>query len=41
MSAFKMAMQHMRYDIKRNLLIIFGASIGIFSVILMLGLGQG
>lgn len=40
-SAFKMAMQHMRYDIKRNLLIIFGASIGIFSVILMLGLGQG
>ena len=41
MSAFKMAMQHMLYDIKRNLLIIFGASIGIFSVILMLGLGQG
>ncbi|MGC8408976.1 ATP-binding cassette domain-containing protein [Latilactobacillus sakei] len=41
MSAFKMAMQHMRYEIKRNLLIIFGASIGIFSVILMLGLGQG
>src|SRR5699024_11167421 len=26
---------------KRNLLIIFGASIGIFSVILMLGLGNG
>lgn len=40
-SAFIMAMQHMRYDLKRNLLIIFGASIGIFSVILMLGLGQG
>lgn len=37
----KMALKHMRYNLKRNLLIIFGASIGIFSVILMLGLGRG
>lgn len=37
----KMALKHMRYNFSRNLLIIFGASIGIFSVILMLGLGKG
>ncbi|QMU08353.1 ABC transporter ATP-binding protein/permease [Levilactobacillus suantsaii] len=37
----RMALQHMRYNLGRNLLIIFGASIGIFSVILMLGLGRG
>lgn len=37
----KMALKHMRYNLGRNLLIIFGASIGIFSVILMLGLGKG
>ena len=37
----RMALQHMRYNLGRNLLIIFGASIGIFSVILMLGLGKG
>ncbi len=37
----KMALQHMRYNLGRNILIIFGASIGIFSVLLMLGLGNG
>ncbi|USS86988.1 ATP-binding cassette domain-containing protein [Fructilactobacillus cliffordii] len=36
-----MAWQHFRYNLKRNLLIMFGAAIGIFSVILMLGLGNG
>ncbi|TLQ04331.1 ATP-binding cassette domain-containing protein [Pediococcus stilesii] len=41
MAALKMALKHMGYNLKRNLLIIFGASIGIFSVILMLGLGNG
>ncbi|MHA8138505.1 ABC transporter ATP-binding protein/permease [Lactobacillaceae bacterium Scapto_B20] len=38
---FKMAFQQMSYNIKRNLLIIFGGAIGIFSVIFMLGLGNG
>ncbi|KRN28844.1 phosphonate-transporting ATPase [Lactobacillus selangorensis] len=37
----KMALSYMRYNLKRNLLIIFGAAIGIFSVVLMLGLGTG
>jgi len=37
----KMALKHMRYNLTRNILIIFGASIGIFSVLLMLGLGTG
>ncbi|USS84932.1 ATP-binding cassette domain-containing protein [Fructilactobacillus myrtifloralis] len=36
-----MAWHHFRYNLKRNLLIMFGAAIGIFSVILMLGLGNG
>ncbi|GAF41813.1 transporter [Agrilactobacillus composti DSM 18527 = JCM 14202] len=40
-SAVTMALQHMRYNLKRNLLIIFGVAIGIFSVITMLGLGKG
>ena len=40
-AALQMALKHMGYNLKRNLLIIFGASIGIFSVILMLGLGNG
>ncbi|MCH4170066.1 MAG: ATP-binding cassette domain-containing protein [Lactobacillus sp.] len=40
-SAVTMALQHMRYNLKRNLLIIFGVAIGIFSVIVMLGLGRG
>ncbi|GEK29393.1 ABC transporter ATP-binding protein/permease [Furfurilactobacillus siliginis] len=40
-STLKMSLQHMRYNLKRNLLIIFGGSIGIFSVILMLSLGNG
>ena len=37
----KMALSYMRYNLKRNLLIIVGAAIGIFSVVLMLGLGSG
>ncbi|WP_395317958.1 ATP-binding cassette domain-containing protein [Fructilactobacillus frigidiflavus] len=36
-----MAWHHFAYNLKRNLLITFGASIGIFSVIIMLGLGNG
>ncbi|MGV0168591.1 ATP-binding cassette domain-containing protein [Furfurilactobacillus sp. WILCCON 0119] len=40
-STLKMSLQHMRYNTKRNLLIIFGGAIGIFSVILMLSLGNG
>ncbi len=40
-ASLQMALKHMSYNLKRNLLIIFGASIGIFSVILMLGLGNG
>ncbi|MBF7124599.1 ATP-binding cassette domain-containing protein [Pediococcus pentosaceus] len=40
-ASLRMALKHMSYNLKRNLLIIFGASIGIFSVILMLGLGNG
>ncbi|WP_429970618.1 ATP-binding cassette domain-containing protein [Fructilactobacillus sp. Tb1] len=36
-----MAWHHFTYNLKRNLLIMFGASIGIFSVIIMLGLGNG
>lgn len=36
-----MAWHHFSYNLKRNLLIMFGASIGIFSVIIMLGLGNG
>lgn len=37
----KMSLKHMKYNLKRNILIIFGASIGIFSVIMTLGLGEG
>ncbi|QBO36160.1 ABC transporter ATP-binding protein/permease [Periweissella cryptocerci] len=37
----RMAWEHVRYNLKRNLLIIFGGSIGIFAVILFLGLGNG
>lgn len=36
-----MALKHMRYNMKRNVLILIGAAIGIFSVVLMLGLGSG
>ncbi|MDO1605765.1 ATP-binding cassette domain-containing protein [Lactobacillus sp. YT155] len=41
MDNFMMAMNHMRYYLGRNLLIIFGLMIGIFSVVFMLGLGNG
>lgn len=40
-ATLKMALENMKYNLKRNLLIIFGAAIGIFSVIMMLGLGNG
>lgn len=40
-ATLKMALDNMRYNFKRNLLIIIGAAIGIFSVILMQGLGNG
>ena len=40
-ATLKMALDNMRYNLKRNLLIIIGAAIGIFSVILMQGLGNG
>ncbi|GEK29629.1 ABC transporter ATP-binding protein/permease [Furfurilactobacillus siliginis] len=39
--SFKMAWNHLRYNLGRNLLITFGSAIGIFSVVLMLGLGRG
>lgn len=38
---FRLAWEHMRYTKERNILIIIGAAIGIFSVIFMLGLGSG
>lgn len=41
LAAIRMAWQHIRYNWRRNLLIIFGGSIGIFSVLLMLGLSSG
>ncbi|MBT9672520.1 ATP-binding cassette domain-containing protein [Secundilactobacillus kimchicus] len=37
----KMSLKHMQHNLRRNVLIVFGASIGIFSVIMMLGLGEG
>lgn len=40
-NTFFMALRHMKYHFGRNLLIILGTMIGIFSVILMLGLGNG
>lgn len=40
-ATLKMALDNMKYNWKRNLLIIIGAAIGIFSVILMQGLGNG
>lgn len=41
MDTFRLAWEHMLYTKGRNILIILGAAIGIFSVILMLGLGSG
>lgn len=38
---FRLAWEHMLYTKGRNILIILGAAIGIFSVIFMLGLGSG
>ncbi|CAI2660573.1 ATP-binding cassette domain-containing protein [Apilactobacillus kunkeei] len=40
-SIIKMTWDNIKYNSKRNLLIIFGGLIGIFSVVFMLGLGNG
>ncbi|WP_125590229.1 ABC transporter ATP-binding protein/permease [Companilactobacillus jidongensis] len=40
-NTFRLAWEHMLYTKGRNILIIIGAAIGIFSVIFMLGLGSG
>lgn len=40
-SIIKMAWSHLMYGIKRNLLVMLGGGIGIFSVLLMLALGTG
>ncbi|MCL0312450.1 ATP-binding cassette domain-containing protein [Apilactobacillus sp. TMW 2.2459] len=40
-SIFKMTLDNMKYNLKRNILIIFGGLIGLFSVLFMLGLGNG
>ncbi|WP_125565998.1 ATP-binding cassette domain-containing protein [Companilactobacillus insicii] len=40
-NTFRLAWEHMLYTKGRNILIILGAAIGIFSVIFMLGLGSG
>jgi len=40
-AAFKMALNNIRLNLKRNMLVTFGGAIGILSVILMLGLGSG
>jgi ABC-type antimicrobial peptide transport system, ATPase component len=41
LDTFRLAWEHMLYTKGRNILIIIGAAIGIFSVIFMLGLGTG
>ncbi|MCO7127334.1 ATP-binding cassette domain-containing protein [Sporolactobacillus shoreicorticis] len=40
-ATFKMALDNIRHNLKRNLLVTIGGSIGIFSVIIMLALGSG
>ena len=40
-ASFKMAIKNMRLKAKRNILVALGGSIGIFSVILILSLGNG
>lgn len=40
-ATFKMALDNIRHNLKRNLLVTIGGSIGIFSVIIMLVLGSG
>ncbi|MCO0832404.1 ATP-binding cassette domain-containing protein [Fructobacillus sp. W13] len=41
MAAIKNAFKHFKYNIKHNSLIILGTSIGLFSVVLFAGLGNG
>jgi putative ABC transport system permease protein len=41
MASFKMALQNMKLNAKRNVLVALGGSIGILSVLLMLSLGNG
>ncbi|KRM68435.1 ABC transporter, ATP-binding protein [Apilactobacillus ozensis DSM 23829 = JCM 17196] len=40
-SIFNMTFDNMKYNLKRNLLIVFGGLIGLFAVLFMLGLGNG
>ncbi|GLB47293.1 ABC transporter ATP-binding protein [Philodulcilactobacillus myokoensis] len=40
-NTIKMTLKQMKYNLGRNILITIGGAIGIFSVILMLGLGNG
>ncbi|UPM55562.1 ABC transporter ATP-binding protein/permease [Gottfriedia acidiceleris] len=40
-AALKMAFNNIRLNLKRNMLVSFGGAIGILSVVLMLGLGNG
>ncbi|WP_340005139.1 ATP-binding cassette domain-containing protein [Paenibacillus sp. FSL K6-0276] len=41
LASFKMALQNMKLNAKRNVLVALGGSIGILSVLLMLSLGNG
>ncbi|MBC1402728.1 ATP-binding cassette domain-containing protein [Listeria booriae] len=41
LAAMKIAFRNVRLNLKRNILVSLGGAIGIFSVILMLGLGSG
>lgn len=41
LSSIKLAAHNMRLNLKRNILVCLGGSIGIFSVVLMLSLGSG
>ncbi len=40
-ATFKMALDNIRHNLKRNILVTIGGAIGIFSVIVMLALGSG
>jgi ABC-type lipoprotein export system ATPase subunit/ABC-type lipoprotein release transport system permease subunit len=40
-ATFKMALNNIRHNLKRNILVTIGGAIGIFSVIVMLALGSG
>ncbi|MCL1631096.1 ATP-binding cassette domain-containing protein [Sporolactobacillus sp. CPB3-1] len=40
-ATFKMALDNIRHNLKRNILVTIGGAIGIFSIIVMLALGNG